>query len=300
MILSDELKIEKFVSLAPFTTWRIGGSAEYLAEPKTVDELEDIMQWAHAEHIQCQIIGAGSNLLINDSKIEGLSICMKKLHGLKINKENGLIEAAAGEPIPNFCRQAAKAGLHGMEWGIGIPGTIGGAVVMNAGAQGGCIADCLSSIRVLSLTSKKIFNLKKEDLRYSYRTSILQKEPLIVLSAIFKLDPGHSSKKLYQLINQNLINRIKSQPYKLPSCGSVFRNPEPLKAGQLIEELGLKGYRIGDAAISEKHSNFIVNLGNAKAEHITALINLVQERVKEKYGFRLRTEVKQLGFDKRD
>ncbi len=291
------LKLEAFTPLSKFTTLRVGGAAQWLAEPKDIEEIKLLISWAKTHQIPCHVIGAGSNLLISDSGLQGLSICMKRLNGAKLNPKSGLVEAFSGEPIPNLARSVAKAGLHGLEWAIGIPGTVGGAAVMNAGAQGGCTADWLQSVQVISLTGGLPFEISKNDLNFSYRHSLLQDEKLIVLSARFQLEPGHSHKEISHTTQENLIHRTSTQPFNLPSCGSVFRNPESLKAGHLIEKLGLKGYRIGGAEISRIHANFIVNTGNATAKDIYELISFVQTRVKENHGFLLHPEVIPFGFD---
>ncbi len=289
-------KIQSLVPLSNFTTWKIGGPAEWIGEPKGLNELLSLISWANKKRIPCQIIGAGSNILISDKGIKGLTICMRKMHGLTICKQTGLIEANCGEAIPNLARKAAKDGLHGLQWSVGIPGTVGGAITMNAGAQNGCIADRLISVKVLSLEESKTFELKKKELNFSYRQSLLQQEKLIVLSARFHLEPGHNPEQLIHETNQNLNHRLKTQPYHLPSCGSVFRNPKDLKVGQIIQELGLKGLREGNAEISSIHGNFIVNQGGATAKDISRLISIIQEKVQEKYGVLLQTEVKRLGF----
>ncbi len=300
LISLQEIKLQPSQSLTNFTTWRVGGPAEWIAEPTTIAEIKLLIAWAKQQQVPCHVIGAGSNLLIHDSGLQGLSICMKKFHGSKLNIKNGLVEASGGEPLPTLARRAAKAGLHGLEWAVGIPGTVGGAAVMNAGAQGSCMAEKLESVLVLPLQGKEPFELKKDELGFAYRKSVLQEEQLIVLSARFKLEPGYDQQELTHITNQNLNHRINTQPYDLPSCGSVFRNPEHLKAGQLIEELGLKGYKIGGAEISKTHANFIVNTGNASAKDISQLIATIQKKVKEAHGLSLHTEVKRLGFELKD
>ncbi len=290
------IKVNKLIPLAQYTTWRVGGPAEWLAEPTSIAEIKALIDWAKKQKIPCQIIGAGSNLLINDAGIKGLSICLRKFNGSKIDPKDGLVEAVSGEPLPTLARRAARAGLHGLEWAVGIPGTIGGACVMNAGAQGGCTSERLESIQVLPLDGNEIFELKQQDLNFNYRYSRLQKEPFVVLSAKFKLEPGHNKKELCEKTHQNLIHRKSTQPYELPSCGSVFRNPEPFKAGRLIEDLGLKGHCIGGAEISKTHANFIVNTNHASAKDIVQLIAFVQQAVQKTHGLLLHTEVKQLGF----
>ncbi len=275
LTLVKGIKPQPLVSLANFTSWRVGGPAEWFASPSSVEELQTLIAWAYEQKMPCRVIGAGSNLLIN----------------------TGIVEALAGEPIPNLSKRAAKAGLHGLEWAVGIPGTVGGAAVMNAGAQGGCTADWLESVQVLDLNGEGPFELSRQELDYAYRQSLLQEKTLVVLSARFRLDPGHDHKELNQITQQNLTHRTTTQPYQLPSCGSVFRNPEPLKAGRLIEALGLKGHRIGGAEVSPIHANFIVNIGGATAADINQMITLIQQRVQMAHGVMLHPEVKRLGFE---
>ncbi len=294
-----KITVRELISLSNFTTLRVGGLANWFSEPSNYLELKNIVTWSHKRQIICNVIGAGSNLLISDSGFNGLIISMRKFHGLKIYPKEGFIEANAGESIPNLSRQAAKAGLQGLEWAIGIPGTVGGAVVMNAGAQGGCMAECIDSIKVIKSNGDRTYILRKNELEFGYRQSLLQKEALIVLSARFKLTPGFDKEKLNKKTNDNLLKRVNSQPYHLPSCGSIFRNPEPLKAGQIIEQLGLKGHRIGGAEISSMHANFIVNTGEASASDIANLITFIQTVVQEKHGLFLTPEVKKIGFQKK-
>ena len=284
------------VKLADYTTWRVGGAAEWLAEPASLEETQAWIEWAAYQGMPCRVIGAGSNLLIHDNGLPGLSLCLRKLQGLELDATTGTVEVLAGEPIPSLARRAARAGLHGLEWSVGIPGTAGGAAVMNAGAQGGCTAEWLESVRVMPLEGGNCFELQRHQLDFAYRHSRLQEDNLVVLSARFRLQPGHDPDELKRVTTANLSHRTTTQPYQQPSCGSVFRNPEPLKAGRLIEEQGLKGTRIGGAEISTVHANFIVNTGDAQAKDIAQLILLVQDRIEAKLGIRLHTEVKRLGF----
>ena len=282
--------------LADYTTWRVGGPAQWLAEPTTIAETIAWVEWAEHKGVPCQVIGAGSNLLIHDDGLPGLCLCLRKLQDHSIDVEAGVVEALAGEPIPSLARRAARAGLHGLEWAVGIPGTVGGAAVMNAGAQGGCTADSLISVRVMPKQGGESFDLHCDELDFTYRHSRLQADNLVVLSARFQLEPGHDPKELSRISKDNLNHRTTPQPYQQPSCGSVFRNPEPQKAGKLIENLGLKGTRVGGAEVSTMHANFIVNIGDAQANDIDALIHLVQDRVEAEHGLRLHPEVKRLGF----
>ena len=291
----NSIELKKNVSLSNFTTWRIGGPAEWIAEPKNNEEVKYLINWINKKKISCNIIGAGSNLLINDKGIKGLSLCMRQLKGIQINKSNGIIEVLSGEMLPTLARKAAANGLHGLEWAVGIPGTVGGAVVMNAGAQGHCISNYLESITTLSFQGEYKL-IKASDLKFGYRYSLLQKEPLIVISACLKLEAGHGKSKIRQITNENFNHRLRTQPYQEQTCGSVFRNPEPLKAAKLIEELGLKGFRFGGAEISKIHSNFIINANNASSYDVQELIKYIQKKVFDSYGILLETEVKQCGF----
>ena len=288
------IQLEKNISLSNFTTWRIGGPAEWIAQPKNMEEIKYLINWINKKKISCNIFGAGSNLLINDKGIKGLSLCMRNFKGIHIDKNNGVIDVLGGEMLPTLARKAAANGLHGLEWAVGIPGTIGGAVVMNAGAQEHSISDYLESITTLSLKGEyKV--IKGKDLNFGYRHSLLQNENLIVLSARLKLVSGQAE-IIRQVTNENLNHRLRTQPYKSQTCGSVFRNPEPLKAAKLIEELGLKGFRCGGAEISKIHSNFIINANNASSCDVRELIKYIQKRVFNSYGILLETEVKQCGF----
>jgi UDP-N-acetylmuramate dehydrogenase len=288
--------LRRAVALADFTTWKVGGPAEWFAEPETTVQLIALGRWARSEGLQLQLIGAGSNLLIADDGLGGLTLCNRRLQGSALDGGSGLIEAQAGEPIPTLARKAARAGLSGLEWSVGIPGTVGGAVVMNAGAQGGCTAEWLKDVTVLDpRLGRDPFVLKASDLAFAYRHSRLQQEPLVVLSARFQLSAGHDPLEIGRRTSANLQSRTSSQPYQQPSCGSVFRNPEPRKAGQLIEALGLKGTEVGGAQVSTLHANFIVNTGGAMARDIDDLILLVQDRVLAAHGLWLHPEVKRLG-----
>ncbi|MFZ9288335.1 MAG: UDP-N-acetylmuramate dehydrogenase [Vulcanococcus sp.] len=296
MTSTAPLGLRRAVGLADYTTWKVGGPAQWFAEPERADELAELLLWAQAEGISSRVIGAGSNLLISDQGLDGLTLCNRRLQGAQIDADAGVIEAQAGEPIPTLARRAARAGLSGLEWAVGIPGTVGGAAVMNAGAQGGCTAEVLESVRVVEPgRPDQPFELLAADLDFSYRHSRLQREPLVVLSARFRLSPGHDPASISQRTSANLHSRTSSQPYQQPSCGSVFRNPEPLKAGQLIEGLGLKGLSVGGAQVSPIHANFIVNTGHALAREIDQLIALVQQHVSTAHAIALHTEVKRLG-----
>ena len=295
---SQHPSLRQGVGLDAFTTWKVGGTAEWFAEPAHQDDIRALVGWSGQHRLPLHCIGAGSNLLIADGGLDGLTLCNRRLQGSCLDASGGWIEAEAGEPIPTLARKAARAGLGGLEWAVGIPGTVGGAVVMNAGAQGGCIAEWLHSVQLLDPKHPdQPLTWSASDLAFGYRQSRLQQEPLIVLSARFRLNQGHDPAAVTARTSANLHSRTSTQPYQQPSCGSVFRNPEPLKAGQLIEALGLKGLQIGGAQISPIHANFIVNTGGANAADIAALIAEVQRRVEAAHGITLHPEVKRLGRD---
>jgi UDP-N-acetylmuramate dehydrogenase len=290
------LGLRRSVGLAEYTTWRVGGPAQWFAEPESALQLQALLAWAQAEGLPALVIGAGSNLLVSDAGLEGLTLCNRRLQGSALDPSTGLIEAQAGEPIPSLARRAARAGLSGLEWSVGIPGTVGGAAVMNAGAQGGCTAEVLESVTVIEpQRPNQPFELRAGELDFAYRHSRLQEEPLVVLSARFRLQAGHDPAEISRRTSTNLHSRTSTQPYQQPSCGSVFRNPEPNKAGQLIEALGLKGLSVGGAQVSPIHANFIVNTGAATAAEIDQLISAVQQRIQAAHGISLHTEVKRLG-----
>ena len=296
MTAATPLGLRHSVGLADYTTWRVGGPAQWFAEPESALQLQALLAWAQAESLPSLVIGAGSNLLVSDGGLEGLTLCNRRLQGAVLDANTGLIEAQAGEPIPSLARRAARAGLSGLEWSVGIPGTVGGAAVMNAGAQGGCTAEVLESVTVIEPHKpNQPFELRAGELDFAYRHSRLQEEPLVVLSARFRLNAGHDPAEVSRRTSANLHSRTSTQPYQQPSCGSVFRNPEPQKAGQLIEALGLKGLSIGGAQVSPIHANFIVNTGAATATEIDQLIGAVQQRIQAAHGITLHTEVKRLG-----
>lgn len=289
--------LRRGVGLADYTTWKVGGPAEWFAEPGNEDALIALAAWARTQGMPFRCIGAGSNLLIADSGLEGLTLCNRRLQGSRLDSTEGWVETVAGEPIPTLARKAARAGLAGLEWAVGIPGTVGGAAVMNAGAQGGCTAEWLDSVMVIDPARPEApFRLMARELDFAYRHSRLQQEPLLVLSARFRLKPGQNPSEVTARTSANLHSRTSTQPYQQPSCGSVFRNPEPQKAGRLIEALGLKGLSIGGAQVSPVHANFIVNTGDALAAEIDSLIVQVQERVWQAHAIALHPEVKRLGF----
>ncbi len=292
--LADDFEIVSEAPLAKLTTLRVGGKAEWLALPKTTEQLKTALRWAKSEGTETTVLGAGSNLLISDRGLPGLVICTRALRQSHFDETTGRVIAAAGEPWSSLAWKAARQGLKGFEWTIGIPGTVGGAVVMNAGAHGGETADILVEVEVISRDGT-VAVLTPEDLDFQYRTSTLQGGDRTVISATFQLSPGYDPATIKTATADDLRSRRKTQPYHLPNCGSVFRNPLPHSAGKLIQAAGLKGHQIGDAQVSTLHANFIVNLGQAKASDVLSLIHNTQAVIKERDGIALETEVKIIG-----
>jgi UDP-N-acetylmuramate dehydrogenase len=292
----DNANIRPAVSLSKFTTWKVGGLAQWYLEPRTIAEAQIGMSWARQCRLPVTIIGAGSNLLISDKGLPGLTICTRHLHHTEtqFDTETGIITVDAGKMVGNVAWLAARRGWSGLEWAAGIPGTVGGAVVMNAGAHTHSTEEILVSTEVLNLDGS-ISVIANKDLNYSYRTSNLQGDSRLVISATFQLKQAENPEDIKARTFRDLEKRHSKQPYDRPSCGSVFRNPTPLYAAALIEGLGLKGHRIGDAEVSTLHANFIINRQNATASDIYELIYYVQSRIKEAYDIELEPEVKMLG-----
>jgi len=286
--------LQSQVSLASLTSFRVGGPAEWYVAPRSLEDLQASFEWANHQKLPMTLLGAGSNLLVSDQGLSGLVICTRYLRQINFDKDTGLVTVGAGEPIARLAWQAAKRGLQGLEWAIGIPGTVGGAVVMNAGAHSSCTADLLVNVETIS-PSGMIEQLTPQELGFSYRTSILQGGHRLVTKATFQLKPGADSKQVQAKTSQHLKQRHTSQPYHLPSCGSVFRNPDSHAAAWLIEQIGLKGYQIGGAQVAQRHANFILNCGGAKANDIFQIIRHVQQQVERHWSVCLEPEVRILG-----
>jgi len=280
--------------LSAFTSYRVGGAAQWYVAPRNLEALQASLNYAKEHDLPVTILGAGSNLLVSDRGIPGLVIATRHLRYSYFDQETGQLTVASGESIPSLAWEAAGLGLQGLEWAVGIPGTVGGAVVMNAGAHNNCIADMLLCAQVLS-PDGTVGTLTPEQLGYRYRTSLLQGGDRIVTQATFQLEPGADPAQVVAITKQHKKHRLTTQPYNFPSCGSVFRNPKPYTAGWLIEQTGLKGYQIGGAQVAQLHANFIVNRGGAKASDIFCLIRHIQHQVQERWSIWLEPEVKMIG-----
>ncbi|MBW4613925.1 MAG: UDP-N-acetylmuramate dehydrogenase [Desmonostoc vinosum HA7617-LM4] len=286
--------IKSQASLSAFTSYRVGGAAQWYVAPRNLEAMQASIKYAKERDLPVTILGAGSNLLVSDRGLPGLIIATRHLRYSYFDPQTGQLTVAAGESIPSIAWSAAELGWQGLEWAVGIPGTAGGAVVMNAGAHNSCIADMLVSAQVL-LSDGTLKTLTPEQLGYSYRTSLLQGSDYIVTQATLQLKPGADPAQVVALTKQHKKHRLTTQPYNFPSCGSVFRNPKPYAAGWLIEQTGLKGYQIGGAQVAQLHANFIVNRGGAKASDIFCLIRHIQHQVQERWSILLEPEVKMIG-----
>jgi UDP-N-acetylmuramate dehydrogenase len=283
--------IEENVDLKIFTTFKMGGKARYFFRAKNKKSFIEAINWSLESGLPLFILGGGSNLLVSDSGFKGLVI---KNESKKYKIEKRKIFAESGTPLSVLLKDAVKNNLAGLEWAAGIPGTVGGAVFGNAGAFGESIGDCLMEVEVFNIEDKKIEILKNKDCKFSYRNSIFKKnKKLVIISALFSLEKS-SSKRIKEKIEKFLKHRREHQPLDFLSAGSIFKNSIKVPAGELIEKCGLKGRKIGDAKISEKHANFVVNLGKASSKDVKKLINLAKKSVKNKFGVDLDKEIRYL------
>jgi UDP-N-acetylmuramate dehydrogenase len=313
---SQELKIQENISLAPFTTYRIGGPARYFAEVSAEEALLEALQYAKDNNLKIFVLGGGSNILISDDGFDGLVI---RLSGSKSPiglLESNQLECWAGDSLSgvvNFCRDNSLAGL---EWAAGIPGSVGGAIRGNAGAYGGEIRDCVESVKILNTDNLQITTYKKHDCAFAYRSSAFkQNQNLIVLSCVLKLEKGDKD-EIEAKIKEVIGKRTQKIPTD-PSPGSFFQNPtvtdknliaafekdmetvcrgNKLPAGWLIDEAGLRGKRIGGVMVSDKHANFVINTGGATAQDVVMLASFIKMKVRDELGVQLKEEIQYVGF----
>ena len=274
------------------TTFRIGGPADYFVLPHSREEVRSLVGLCRDEGIPYFIMGNGSNLLVSDEGFRGVIIQIYK-NMASIEVEGCNIRAGAGALLSRISRKAADAGLKGMEFASGIPGTLGGALTMNAGAYGGEMKNILEEAEIL--TEDGTFRiLKAEELEMGYRTSLVAKEHYTVLQGVLKLEKGNKEEILAAMDGLKE-QRVSKQPLEYPSAGSTFKRPEGYFAGKLIMDAGLRGFTVGGAQVSEKHCGFVINKGNATAADVRTLMEEVTRRVEEQFGVRLEPEVKMLG-----
>ena len=287
-------KIETNISLKKYNTYKIGGNASCVVYPRTTTELIKLLKFIKNKDINYKMLGNGSNLIFSDKDYNGILIKLNEFDKLEIHGNK--IKVGAGYQLMKLARIALKNSLTGLEFAAGIPGTVGGAIFMNAGAYKSDMGYIVQTVKVLT-PDFKVVEFENKELNFHYRTSFFKKhKDFICLEATLKLEKGDKS-KIDEVMKNRLKRRIESQPLNFPSAGSVFRNPKDMFAGELIEKIGLKGKRIGGAMISDKHANFIVNTGKASAEDIRSLIKLAQEKVKEEYNVDLVLEQEYVNWE---
>ena len=287
---SDNVKQQE--PMSRHTTFRIGGPADFYLCPHSTKEVQEIVEICKEENLPYFVLGNGSNLLVSDKGYRGVVIQLWKNFS-DITVKDCCIQAKAGALLSKVAAEALEAGLTGMEFASGIPGTIGGAAFMNAGAYGGEMKDIIKSVKVLD-TQGEVRVLPKEELKMGYRTSIVKEKGYTVLSVELELSKGNRE-EIRNTMEDLKERRTSKQPLEMPSAGSTFKRPEGYFAGKLIMDSGLRGFSVGGAQVSEKHCGFVVNKGGATAMDVLNLIREVQRKVKEQFGVDLETEVRFLG-----
>lgn len=290
--LLGEEKVRVQEPMASHTTFRIGGPADYYVMPNTPEEIAAVIRLCREENYPYFILGNGSNLLVGDRGYRGVVIQLyKNFDGISI--EGTKITAKAGAMLIRVAKEAGKAGLTGLEFASGIPGTIGGAMVMNAGAYGGEMKDVVTSVTILTKTGE-VKSLSAEEMKFRYRGSVIEEEGYIVLECTMELQPG-DPETIKERMDELAVLRKTKQPIEFPSAGSTFKRPEGYFAGKLIMDAGLRGYRVGGAQVSEKHCGFVINAGGATAAEVMQLMQDVSDLVQAQFGVRLEPEVKRIG-----
>ncbi|MBR7042295.1 MAG: UDP-N-acetylmuramate dehydrogenase [Bacilli bacterium] len=271
-------------SLKKYNTYKLDTTCNYLVFPKNEEELINILRELKKENIKYLILGNGSNIILAMNNYDGVVIKLDNLNSVEY--QGNIVTVGAGYSLIKLAVDTINNGLSGLEFAAGIPGLVGASTAMNAGAYNSSMSEVVTSARVLT-PDLELITMTNKDLEYAYRDSFIKKnKDYYVLSTTFELTSGDKESML-NLIGERRMKRLASQPLNMPSAGSVFRNPEGLYAGGLIEESGLKGHKIGGAKVSEKHANFIVNDGNATGEDIVKLIKIIQKEVKENYNVEL-------------
>ncbi|NLD46220.1 MAG: UDP-N-acetylmuramate dehydrogenase [Clostridiaceae bacterium] len=290
--ITDEKNIKIDEPMRCHTSFKVGGPADLLVAPASSEELSRIIKYCKKEDVPIFVMGNGTNLLVTDKGIRGVVVKIFDNFNKYTVKDN-VIEAYGGALLSSVSKAALKNELTGLEFASGIPGTIGGAVAMNAGAYGGEMKDVVVETEYMDKDGE-VRLIKGEEHEFAYRTSFIQKQHGIVLKSRLRLKAGNRS-EIEKLMEDLTYRRRDKQPLEMPSAGSVFKRPEGYFAGKLIEDCGLRGYSIGGAQVSFKHCGFIVNNGNADSRDVLNLVKFIQERVKEKFGVELLTEIRIIG-----
>jgi len=282
------LRIKARYPLKNKTTFRIGGAAQYFSEPDNIAQLKLLISKATEKKLPIFILGAGSNLLVSDQGVKGLVLKLSAPYFKRISLKNNFIKAGSGVMLGSLVNFAKENSLQGLEFLAGIPGTLGGALAMNAGCWGFNIADLVKEVEIMDY-SGNIKTLKRDEIRFAYRESGLK--DCVILGAVLKLKPK-DKKAIQNALNLYLKRRRSSQDSSYPNAGCIFRNPEDNSAGRLIDLCGLKGREKGCAIISTLHGNFILNKGRASAGDVLALMDIIQKQVKKKFGVKLNPEIR--------
>ncbi|MGN0421274.1 MAG: UDP-N-acetylmuramate dehydrogenase [Lachnospiraceae bacterium] len=290
-IMSEE-QVKTEEPMKNHTTFRVGGPAEFFVMPRSAEEVKKVIDLCRRESFPYYIIGNGSNLLVSDQGYRGVVLQIyKEMSYIEI--EENVVVAQAGALLSAIANKALENGLTGFEFAAGIPGTLGGACVMNAGAYGGEMKDVLEEVTVLT-EEGEVLIIPKENLELGYRTSIIARKGYIVLEARIQLREGEKE-AIKSLMEELKDKRVSKQPLEYPSAGSTFKRPEGYFAGKLIQDAGLRGFSVGGAQVSEKHCGFVINRENATAADVAELMRQVSARVEEEFGVKLEPEVKRLG-----
>lgn len=284
-------RVQEQVPLATQTTFRIGGAADYLVTVSTCEQAAAVCRFCREEEVPLLVWGNGSNLLVSDAGVAGIVLRTAPENGTTVAGTQ--VTAAAGVPLSRLCRLTADAGLSGLEFAFGIPGTVGGGTYMNAGAYGGELGSVIDEVTALTPEGESV-TLSGDALSFGYRHSVFQEQPLLVWSVTMTLRPGDPEAIRAAMAGYQERRRAK-QPLEYPSAGSFFKRPAGHFAGALIEQCGLKGLRVGGAEVSEKHAGFLINRGGATCADVLALACTVQKRVREQCGVQLEREVRLVG-----
>ncbi|MCQ2454745.1 MAG: UDP-N-acetylmuramate dehydrogenase [Clostridia bacterium] len=287
LLNSKKIEYKKNENMEAHTTFKIGGNADIFVLPKNVEELSFAVKSAKQNDVPVFVIGKGSNILVSDNGIEGAVISLIKFNNISV--KGNIIKCGGGLSLYSLCTKALESGLTGLEFAFGIPGSVGGAMFMNAGAYGGEMSQVVKSAYCLDSFGNEIF-IEKKDMDLSYRNSIFKQKNLIVSEVVFELKNGDKD-KIKETMNDLLSRRKEKQPLEFPSAGSTFKRPLGNFAGALIEKSGLKGYSIGGAKVSEKHAGFLVNSGEATAKDVLLLMEKVKKTVFANDGIMLEPEV---------
>lgn len=280
-------EVRKNESMACHTSMKVGGPVKYLVLPNHMEGFERVVMELEGDQIPYKIMGLGTNLLVQDEYLDIVVVKTERLSGFNVDGQRIIVES--GMALKRLCEICAEVGLSGLEFACGIPGSVGGAVLMNAGAYGREVGELVETVEVMK--DGKTYLVTKNEAEFGYRSSLFKRENMVIKRVVFSLSFGERE-RIKREMREYLMKRLEKQPLDLPSAGSVFKRPRPdFYVGKVLEELGLKGFRVGGAQISEKHAGFIVNVGGAHFSDVITLIEIARQKVKEVYGIELETEV---------